>query len=140
MGFVDAKNPDGTLTGMAMTNNMTVAQMAVEYWKLLKAFERTIGRLSHEHKAKTIAQLRFSSGRLDSLLKEGELNLVTFDGQKFEPNLPATALNADDFAEGDILMIETTVEPAVVEDMNVLLMGKVVLKKIEEGGRDVPGN
>ena len=123
-----------------MDNNTTLAHLAVEYWKLLKAFERTIGRLPQEHVARTTAQLRFSAGRLDSLLKDGGLNLVTFDGQKFEANIPATALNVDDFTNGEILTIETTVEPAVVEDMNVLLLGKVVLKKIEDGGCDVSGN
>ena len=123
-----------------MDNNMTLAHLAVEYWKLLKAFERTIGRLPQEHVARTTAQLRFSAGKLDSLLKDGGLNLVTFDGQKFEPNIPATALNADDFGDGEMLTVETTVEPAVVENMNVLLLGKVVLKKIENGGCDASGN
>ena len=123
-----------------MGNSKTLAHLAVEYWKLLKAFERTIGRLPHEHVAKTTAQLRFSAGKLDALLKEADLNLVTFDGQRFEPNIPATALNVDDFTDGDILTIETTIEPAVVENMNVLLLGKVVLKKSEDGGRYVSGN
>ena len=123
-----------------MDNNMTLARLAVEYWKLLRAFERTIGRLPHEHVAKTTAQLRYSVGKLDSLLEEGGLNLVTFEGQEFEPSIPATALNVSDFANSEILTIETTIEPAVVENMNVLLLGKVVLKKIEDGGDDVSRN
>ena len=123
-----------------MDNNMTLARLAVEYWKLLRAFERTIGRLPHEHVAKTTAQLRYSVGKLDSVLEEGGLNLVTFEGQEFEPSIPATALNVSDFANSEILTIETTIEPAVVENMNVLLLGKVVLKKIEDGGDDVSRN
>ena len=123
-----------------MGNNKTLAHLVVEYWKLLRAFERAIDRLPHEHVAKTTAQLRFSAGRLDSLLKEGGLNLVTFDGQKFEPNIPATALNAEDFTHGELLAIERTVEPAVIENMTVLLLGRVVLKRIEDGGCDVSGN
>lgn len=124
----------------AMGNNKTLAHLVVEYWKLLRAFERAIDRLPHEHVAKTAAQLRFSAGRLESLLKEGGLNLVTFDGQKFEPNIPATALNAEDFTDGKLLVIDRTVEPAVVENMTVLLLGKVVLKRIKDGGCDVSGN
>ena len=117
-----------------MRHDVTLANLAVEYWKLLRAFERTIDRLPCEHVAKTAAQLRFSARKLDSLLNEGGLNLVTFDGQRFEPNLPASALNAEDFAAGEQLIVETTVEPAVVENMTVLLLGKVVLKKTEDGG------
>lgn len=136
----DAKSPDGSLMGRTMGNSKILAHLAVEYWKLLRAFERTIHRLPQEHVAKTAAQLKFSAGRLDSLLKECGLNLVTFDGQKFEPNIPATALNIEDFAEGKRLTIESTVEPAVVEKMTVLLLGKVVLRKIGDGGCDVSGN
>ena len=124
----------------AMGNNKTLAHLVVEYWKPLRAFERAIDRLPHEHVAKTAAQLRFSAGRLESLFKEGGLNLVTFDGQKFEPNIPATALNAEDFTDGELLAIERTVEPAVIENMTVLLLGKVILKRIEDGECDVSGN
>lgn len=123
-----------------MAGNTTWAELAVEYWKLLRAFERTIERLPPEHVARTAAQLRFSAGRLDALLKEGGLRLVTFEGQAYEPNLPVTALNADDFSDGDRLAIETTVEPAVVRDMSVLLLGKVVLNKIEDRENDVSRN
>ena len=115
-----------------MGNGKALAHLAVEYWKLLRAFERTIDRLPHEHVAKAAAQLKFSARKLDFLLGEGGLNLVTFDGQKYEPNLPATALNADDFTDGEQLTVETTVEPAVIEDMTVLLLGKVVLKITED--------
>lgn len=136
MGSDDAKKAHGTL----MANSTTLAHLAVEYWKLLRAFERTIDRLPPEHVAKTAAQLRFSAGRLALLLKEGGLNLVTFDNEKFEPNIPATALNAEDFSEGELLAVESTVEPAVVENMTVLILGKVVLKKSDVGGNDVSGN
>ena len=123
-----------------MANSKTLAHLAVEYWKLLRAFERTIDRLPQEHVAKTAAQLKFSARKLDTLLGEGGLNLVILDGQKYEPNLPATALNVDDFTDGEHLTVETTVEPAVVENMTVLLLGRVMLRQTEEGQYDVSGN
>ncbi len=123
-----------------MNNDMTIAHLAVEYWRLLKALERTIDRLPHEHVAKTTAQLRFSNRKFEYLLKEFGLNLVMFDGQKYEPNVPVTAINADDFTDGEDLTIESTLEPTLVKNMNVLLLGKVVLKKFEEETPDVSGN
>lgn len=110
-----------------------LAELAVEYWKLLRAFERTIARLPEEHAAKTRAQLRFSSERLTALLAGGGVTLVTFDGLAYEPNLPVTALNPGDFAPGRALAVEATVEPAIVRDMNVVLLGKVILKQREDG-------
>jgi hypothetical protein len=115
-----------------MKNSKILAEFAVEHWKLLRAFERTIGRLPCEHAAKAAAQLRFSAGKLESLLKEGGLNLVTFDGQKFEPNMPATAINVDDFSDDELTIIEITVEPAVIQNMTVLHWGKVMLTKFED--------
>ena len=110
-----------------MNSNETLARLAVEYWKLLRAFERTLARLPSEHVPRTMAQLRYSTGRLDALLEEGGLNLVTFEGKPFEPNLPVTALNADDFVGVSDLVIESTVEPAVIADMKVVAWGKVLV-------------
>ena len=71
------------------------------------------------------------------MLQEAGLSLVLFSGA-YMPNLPATAMNSDEFYESnDPLMIERTVEPAIVhrEDMRVLRMGKVWLQK---GSSHVP--
>ena len=123
-----------------MGDSKILADLAVEYWKLLRAFERTIERIPPEHVAKTAAQLKFSAGRLATLLKERGLSLVTFDEREFEPSIPALALNAEDFKECERLVIESTIEPAIVEDMTLLRLGKVLLKKNEDGGGDVSGN
>jgi hypothetical protein len=113
-----------------MADNLITAKMAVEYWKLLRAFDRAIERLPEEHRSKTAAQAKFSAGRLDALLRESGLNLATFEGKPFEANLPVAAVNIDDFESDDGLMVESTVEPAIVDaDMQVLAMGKVILKK-----------
>ena len=112
-----------------MRTNETIARLAVEYWKLLRAFERTLTRLAPEHVPRTTAQLRYSAGRLESLLAEGGLSLVTFEGKPFEPNLPATALNAEDFTGVIDLVVESTVEPAVVADMKVVVWGKVLVRQ-----------
>lgn len=94
--------------------------------------------LPPNHQAKTLAQLRYSASRLSGVLDSLNLKLVTFDGQPFQPNLPVTAVNADDFDDdvGECL-VEQTIEPAIVKDSTVLLMGKVLLVK---GSGDVSRN
>lgn len=113
---------------------MTTAQFAVELWKLLRAFERAVQLLPTEHQARSQAQLRFSAGRLESLLNESGFVLGIFDGQSFEPNLPVSALNGDEFAGSDALTVQQTIEPAIVCDGRVVVMGKVIIGK---GGKDV---
>jgi hypothetical protein len=121
-----------------MAGNAIAARLAVEYWKLLRAFERALDRVSEEHKAKTAAQARFSAGQLDAIMRDAGLNLATFEGHAFSPNLPVAAINGSDFDGEDDLVIETTVEPAIMDGMNVLAMGKVIVAK--RGGEHVSGN
>ncbi|WP_395015344.1 hypothetical protein [Dongia sp.] len=109
-----------------------MARLAIEYWKLLRAFERTLDRVAEEHRSKTAAQLKFSASRLDSLTREGGISLATFEGQAFSPNLPVTAVNGEDFEDGAALIIESTLEPAVVQGTRVIAMGKVTLVKGED--------
>lgn len=113
-----------------MSEQGILVRMAIEYWKLNRALDKAVERLPDEHKSKTLAQSKFSSGRLDAFMKESGLNIVTFDGQRFEANLPATAINGDDFEGSDILVVEATIEPAIVDSaMKVVSMGKVILIK-----------
>jgi hypothetical protein len=122
-----------------MADDLIFAKMAVEYWRLLRAFERTLERLPEEHRSKTAATAKFSAGRLDALLKESGLNVVSFDGKTFEPNLPVSAVNIDDFEGEESLVVETTVEPAIIgADMSLLVMGKVILRRGD--GANVSGN
>lgn len=121
-----------------MAGNAIAARLAVDYWRLLRAFERALDRIPDEHKAKTIAQAKFSAGQLDAIMRDAGLKIVTFEGQAFSPNLPIAAINGGDFDGEDDLVIETTVEPAIMKGMDVLAMGKVIVTK--RGGGHVSGN
>jgi hypothetical protein len=121
-----------------MSGNVTAARLAVEYWKLLRAFERALDRIPEEHKAKTAAQARFSAGQLEAIMRDAGLRLATFEGQSFSPNLPVAAINGGDFDGEDAVVIESTVEPAIMAGMDVLSMGKVIVAK--RGGENVLGN
>jgi hypothetical protein len=106
-----------------------IAELASEYWKLLKGFERSIASAPIEIKPRLQAQARYASGRLNSILERSGMRIVSFDGLIFEVNMPAIAINADDYDHSDNLVVETTLEPAVVSDMAVLLTGKVFVSK-----------
>lgn len=133
MGRRDRAGPSEKVT--VMESRITAA-LAVEFWKLLRAFERAGERLPREQTARAAAQARFSASRLEGLLREAGLSLVHLDGREFEPSLPATAINIEDFEGAENLLVDMTVEPAVVQGMQVILMGKVLLKR-EEGAHDV---
>jgi hypothetical protein len=107
----------------------SLATMAVEFWKFLRASERTLQSVPDTHRDRFASQMRYASDRLVSLMRDRNMSIEAFDGMDFEVNLPASAVNADDFAEGEAIIVERTIEPAVLLNMRPLLMGKVYLKK-----------
>jgi hypothetical protein len=114
--------------GMPISES-SLAQLAVEYWKLLRAVERALEAMPESSRARMASQARYASARLDALLSAHKMSLQAFDGFDFEVNLPASAINAEDFQNNGTLVVERTLEPAVIFDMRVLLMGKVLLAR-----------
>lgn len=106
-----------------------MADLACEYWKLLRAFERSAGMAPEDARARLAAQARYAGAKLDSILQREGLRLIAFDGQRFEVNLPAVAVNAEDFSDAQDTLVERTLEPAVVSDDGVLVTGKVFLAR-----------
>lgn len=114
-----------------------VAALAVDLWKLLKVSERMLKSLPEDKRKRTGAQLRFSASRLDKHLEALNMSLETFDGHVFGPELPAVAINADDFDSAENLVVESAVEPAVILRDKVIQNARVMLR---ERDADVSGN
>ena len=77
----------------------SLAAMAVEFWKVLRASERTLQSIPDTQRERFASQLRYASDRLDFLLREQNMSIEAFDGMEFEVNLPASAVNGDEFAK-----------------------------------------
>ena len=122
---------------MKESSQATFSKLAVEHWRLIQVLSRLIDRLPQESQARVAAQARFAGNQLEILVKDQGLALVTFEGRLFEPNLPVTAVNAEDFAGEDALVVSETVEPTVIADGRVVQLGKVLLTL---GGGDVSRN
>lgn len=103
-----------------------VAALAVDYWKLLKSFERLASEMPEERSARLNAQARFSAGRLQTHLETYGLQLVTFEGQIIDPSMPIVAINADDLQDQQRVIVESTIEPAVVAGTKVISVGRVM--------------
>lgn len=103
-----------------------VAALVVDYWKLLRSFERLAAELPEARAERLQAQARFSTGRLQAHLDAFGLQLATFDGQRIEPSLPIVAINADELEGEADPVVESTVEPAVVAGSRVISIGRVI--------------
>ncbi len=115
-----------------MTSDVqTIATLAVECWKVLRALDRAAELVPDSAKPRLQAQARYSAGRLDAILAGRGMSVISFDGRSYEMNLPVSAVNADDFSGEEALIIERTLEPAVVADMVPVVTAKVYLARSE---------
>lgn len=112
-----------------------IAALASEYWKLLRMLDQAIDLAPPKTKNRLQAQARYAQSRLHAILDEKDMRIISFEGRTYEPNLAASAINADDFPGENDLIVEMTLEPAVMVDMTVLKTGKVYLMR---SSTDVP--
>ncbi|WP_062228475.1 hypothetical protein [Aureimonas frigidaquae] len=106
-----------------------LAALAVEYWKICRAFERLIASAPESQHNRLNSQARYAGERLTAILSENGMAVVDFDERAFEVGLAATAVNADDFHSDDDLVVERTLEPAVIFGTTPIATGKVFLRK-----------
>ncbi len=117
------------------TAETALADLAVEYWKLHRAFERTLAYLDEDRAHRAGAQARFAAGRLDVVLAGAGLKLARFEGQVLGPELPVETINADELTAVVDPVVVDIIEPAVLAGNRVVRMGRVL-----GGAADVSGN
>ena len=108
-------------------SDSALAALAVQYWKLCEAFARELDFASADRVQAGEAQLRFARRRLEAILTEAGLRLVTYDGAPFTPEIPASPVNAEDVGSGAI--VGATIEPTITAGGSVLIAGKILLKE-----------
>jgi len=116
---------------------VATSQMALDFWKLLRTSERLMAGLPEDRRTRMAAQLRFSTSRFEAHLDSLGLTMPTFEGQVFGPELPAVAVNADEFGPADDPIVDSAVEPALIWNGRVIQPARVMLK---ENQGNVSGN
>ena len=112
---------------------VALARIAVEYWRLLRAYDRLRESNVGQDTPRLAAQSRYAAERLESIMGQVGLRLVLFDGQAFQAGLPVEALNADEFDGEEGLIVEFTTEPTILFEGRVISPGKVTLARVEQG-------
>jgi len=111
---------------MNLDTETILGAMAIDYWKLLRSFERLASDAPTGKSARLEAQARFSAARLSSHLDDCGLRLVTFEGHTITAEMPIVAINADEFEGQPGVVVESTIEPAVIAGSRIVSVGRVV--------------
>lgn len=112
-----------------METEEAIVTLAVEMWRVLRSFGRAVEHMPWVQQERVRAQLRYSERRLNAVLADRTLELVEFEGQEYEPNLPVTAVNGEDYRGAERLGVAQTLEPAVLSRGRVLRVGRVILER-----------
>jgi hypothetical protein len=104
--------------------------IAVESWRFVRLFTKLLSELDAGEQGRYQNQLRFFLRRLEGNLESAGLRVVNLEGHEFDPGMAATALNLEDFAEGDSLIVDQMIEPLIMGPSGVLHSGTVVLRKV----------
>jgi hypothetical protein len=119
----------GSVTSTADT---ALLDLAIESWRFQKLFGRALDKLDAGEAVRFVNQHRYFVRRIDESLQAIGMRLVTLDGQPFDAGTAAKALNLDEFAPGDKLVVEQMIEPVVMNEAGLVRQGTVLLRKADQ--------
>jgi hypothetical protein len=129
---------DGTThNGSTMTGSLSeegaqaLALIASEWFKAARRLIRITQETSPDRVERERAQLAYSSSRINGVLSQNGLRMVTHEGTAFTPQLPVEPVNPEDFESEEGLVVYETLEPTVLLDGRVIARGRVVLARSE---------
>ena len=107
-------------------------RVSVEGWRLIRTVERFQRQLDADQQRRIGSRISYFDRLLTDELANLGYSLIDFRGQPFGPQIAASAVNVDEFAPCDSLVVDQTVEPAVIGPDGLLRMGTVTLRKRED--------
>lgn len=105
--------------------------LSIESWRLCRLFGRVLEKLDAGEATRYANQVRYFLKNLEGHLESGGLNLVNLEGQPYDGGMAVAALNMEDFAPDDVLIVDRMVEPVVMGPDGVRKQGTVMLRKAQ---------
>jgi len=102
------------------------ALLSVDYWKMLKAFDRAAAWLPEDRRQRAESQARFARDRLAGAMQRCDMMLGLYEGRAVDGTLPIIVVNADEHDSSAELIVIETIEPAVLAGSRVLQSAKVI--------------
>ena len=110
----------------------SMIEIAVEHYRLKKTFMKAISKLDFTEQNKYMSQFSWFSKKVVKALDDIGLKIINVDGQLYDPGMAVTPLNIEDFEADDILYVEQTVEPIIMQDNTIIKTGTVILGRVQK--------
>lgn len=109
----------------------SLIDMAVEGWRFSRLFTRVISKLDAGESSRYLNQVRYFQKKMEESLDANGLKLVNVEGLPYDAGVAASALNLDDFAADDHLIVDQMLEPIVMGPEGLRREGSVMLRKVQ---------
>ena len=79
------------------------------------------------------SKIRWFVKKTEESLKTAGLNIVNYEGRQYDPGIPASPINLEDFQQEDQLYITQMLEPVILDsEGNIVKTGTIALGRIEK--------
>ena len=109
----------------------SLIQIASELFRFKKVFERVLAQIRIEDQNKYYSQYTWFEKKVLGALQESGLKMVDVRGRMFDPGLPVTAINIDEFGPEEELYVQEMIEPIIMQGDDLVKTGVVLLGKME---------
>ena len=107
----------------------SLISIASELFRFQRVFVKVINKLDIEEQNKYNSQYAWFSKKVLKALADAGLRVINIDGQRYDIGMAVTPLNLEDFAADEVLYVEKTIEPIIMENDNVVKTGTVLLER-----------
>lgn len=126
--------PDGQNGGPQEQKTLkdSIIAIAIEYWRLMKVLDRLLNTLDVNERQRYLSKIRWFSKKTEEALRAADLSIVNYEGHSYDPGIPASPINLEDFLPDDKLYITQMLEPVIVDaEGNVVKTGTIGLGRME---------
>ena len=109
----------------------SLIDMAVEGWRFSRLFTRVISKLDAGESSRYLNQVRYFQKKMEESMDANGLKLVNVEGLPYDAGVAASAVNLDDFAADDHLIVDQMLEPIVMGPEGLRREGSVMLRKVQ---------
>jgi hypothetical protein len=113
----------------------SLIRIAVETWRFNQVFRRIVNKLESAEQGRYDGHFNWLLKEVTEALEDAGLHISNLEGLPFDPGLPATPLNLDEFTENDELYVESMIEPVIMNQYGIVKTGTITLRKAVSGER-----
>ena len=110
-----------------------IVSMAIEFWRMSKLLEHIIPQLDARNQSRYISKVNWFIKKTNESLQSAGYHIENYENHSYDPGIPATPINLDEFDSNENLYVAQMIEPVIMDsDGNVISSGTITLGRIQE--------